>query len=291
MTISSNQSESNDLAQCLGNAAALVKTHVGVGNNAAWMACLDAFDHIRQHPAYRHKVKATYKQAFEELKAYERRLVFATSNRFFHLDDMSPETRKVYGNITDQEYYDFWAAFGYAAYADTMPLYTSLVNKFRLAYVNNNVPHPDILAWSTAAGYCLDIAVDIYNTAIQSCVENWKHLGLPAKAWEKLFASFNISKVVKTWEKAHFLLVGNVKIYVDEMLGRNIELARKQLMEKWLDEDTLFGARLKTSEDYAEVFRTKGELKKVQRDFAELRNEMKRIKDEEFRTHLNTRKP
>ena len=34
----------------------------------------------------------------------------------FHLDDLEPSVRRKYGDITDREYYDFWASTGSQAY-------------------------------------------------------------------------------------------------------------------------------------------------------------------------------
>ncbi len=272
-----SENQFNEIAQAFAQASALVKTTVGVGNNAAWMACLDAFDHIRRHPAYRHNVKVAYKKCFDALKAYERALVHARSNRFFHLDDMTPATRKIYGDITDRDYYDFWAAFGYQAYSDNYPFYTCLVNKLRLAYLGHGEQYPDILAWSTAAGLRLDMAGEIYSSALRRCAdaEEWKHIGIPSKGWEAVFSSFDISHVARLWTEAHRLLSGRDEFQLDPTEKRNIEIGYQQLMEKWLDEDTLFGSRIKVAEDYAEVFRTNGEMKKAQREFAEMRDAMR----------------
>ncbi len=277
MTTKLSESQFNEMAVAFAQASALVKTTVGVGNNAAWMACLDAFDHIRQHPAYRHKVKAAYKRCFAALKAYERGLVHASKNRFFHLDDMAPETRKIYGDITDRDYYDFWAAFGYTAYSDNLPFYTCLVNKLRLAFLNHGEPLPDILAWSAAAGLCLDMAAEIYRSALQRCAEaeEWKHIGIPQRVWQEVFASFNIAHIARLWDNAHELLSGKTGINLDPTEKRNIEIGYRQLMEKWLDEDALFGSRIKTCADYSEVFRTNGEMKKAQRQFAQMRDAMR----------------
>ncbi len=280
MTTKLSESQFNEMAVAFAQASALVKTTVGVGNNAAWMACLDAFDHIRQHPAYRHKVKAAYKRCFAALKAYERGLVHASKNRFFHLDDMAPETRKIYGDITDREYYDFWAAFGYTAYQDNYPFYTCLVNKLRLAYLNHGEQFSDILAWSTAAGLCLDMASEIYASAIRRCTEaeEWKHIGIPRKGWETVFSSFDISHVARLWTDAHRLLSGRDEFLLDPTEKHNVDMGYRQLAEKWLDEETLFGSRIKTCDDYAEVFRTNGERKKAQRQFAEMRDTVKQYK-------------
>jgi hypothetical protein len=44
----------------------------------------------------------------------------------FHLDDLEPSVRRKYGDITDREYYDFWASTGSQAYQQSKPLITSL---------------------------------------------------------------------------------------------------------------------------------------------------------------------
>ncbi len=273
------ESRLNEIEMAVSQASSLVKTTIGVVNNAAWMACIDAFDHIRRHPAYRHKAKATYKRCFAALKAYERQLVYGGPLRFFHLDDLAPEARKAFGDITDRDYYDFWAAFGYTAYADNRPFYTCLVNKLRLAYQNHGEPYPDILAWSTAAGLCLDMAGEIYRSTLRVCVESkeWRHASIPRKVWEYVFAQFDISHVAHLWEEANKLLSGKENFALTPTEKSNIDIGYQQLMEKWMDEDTLFGSRIKTSEDYAEVFRTKGELKKAQRQFDQLRNNAKQF--------------
>ena len=38
-------------------AAGQVKMSAGIANNAAWMVVLEAHDHIRKHPHYKHQVK------------------------------------------------------------------------------------------------------------------------------------------------------------------------------------------------------------------------------------------
>ena len=85
-----------------------VKYVVGVANNAAWAACLDSMEHIRQHPYYRNSrcggttPAREFNRCFGVLKSYERNLVYTEHNRFFRLSDMPPQTRAYYGNITDR---------------------------------------------------------------------------------------------------------------------------------------------------------------------------------------------
>ena len=102
--------------KAIGNAAAVVKLVCGVGNNAAWLVMLDAYDHARKCKRYGFRQKQTFKQAIKEFHDYERGLKYATQNRMFHLADMNDETRRKYGDITDAEYYEFWKGIGGPAY-------------------------------------------------------------------------------------------------------------------------------------------------------------------------------
>ena len=60
-----------ELQAKLQMAAAQVKLATGIGNNAAWAACLEAHDHIKKHRSYRHLVKRAYKAALEEFHEHD----------------------------------------------------------------------------------------------------------------------------------------------------------------------------------------------------------------------------
>ena len=271
------------MCELVNQTSGLVKTTVGTGNNAAWMACLDALDQIRKHPRYRRglkgggTVKSEFKHCFDMLKAYERQLLFSDENRFFHVADMEPETRKIYGpDFTDRQYYDFWAAFGFKAYQSTKPFFTSLVNKLRLAYLGHGVPYPDIMGWASAAECALDIAVKIWESAIRSCdtlQQQCTHLNIREEQWRYLYKDFNLKAVADYWERSVNDLAGVPPTFqLTETEHRNIQAGYDQLAEMWLDADTLFGSRIETAQDFAEIFRTNGEMKKAMRSFGEMRD-------------------
>ena len=154
----------------------MVKLVMGVSNGCAIQIMLDCFSEVSgkatdpktgqrkpAHPRYRQAVKQAYKRAIDEYHDYEHRLVYATRNRFFHVEDLSPKYRKIYGNITDAEYFEFWKGTSAKAYQVSRPLVTSLWNKYRLSLLNHGISHPDILAWPMVAQACLTIAETMYN--------------------------------------------------------------------------------------------------------------------------------
>lgn len=278
----SREEKVKEYASILSRAASLMKLVVGIGNNAAWMACLDAFDQIKKHPRIRTSVRgghtpySEFKRCFGMFHDYERRLLFDDEIRFFHVADMAPKTRAMFGDITDREYYDFWCSFGFQAYMATKPFYTSLVNKFRLAYIAHGTKEPEIMGWATAANAALDMAVKIYDVAIDDCV---KEFGLvPQKIYRQFFKNFNIKHIADFWAGAVKDLDPAADFEVTETERKNISQGCDQLMNLWIDEDTVYKSRVKTVEDFAEVFRTDGMAKKATRQFAEFRDSVKENK-------------
>lgn len=261
-----------ELQAKLQMAAAQVKLATGIGNNAAWAACLEAHDHIKQHHSYRHLVKLAYKAALEEFHDYERRLIYAQQNRMFHVADMSERTRKIYGNITDREYYDFWAATGANAYHDSRPLVTSLVNKYRLSLLKHDVRQADLLAWPMAALACLELARQIYEVTLQVAIDTHN---LPRSIVDEVFGKFSLSRVKSCWQTALMMTDPQATQYPLETLEeRNIALGIEQLQDAWVNTSEHLTATAKTMLNYEDVFRTKGEMKKAIREIEDLRDEI-----------------
>ena len=256
-----------ELQAKLQMAAAQVKLATGIGNNAAWAACLEAHDHIKQHRAYHHLVKRAYKAALEEFHDYERRLIHAQQNRMFHVADMSEQTRKIYGNITDREYYDFWAATGDNAYHDSRPLVTSL-----LSLVKHDVRQADLLAWPMGALACLELARQIYEVTLQVVIDTHN---MPRSIVDEVFGQFSLSRVKACWQTALMMTDPQATQYpLDTLEERNIALGIEQLQDAWVDTSEHLNATVKTMLNYDEVFRTKGEMKKAIREIEDLRDEI-----------------
>jgi len=263
-----------ETAARIGHAAAVVKLICGVANNAAWLTLLDAHDYARRCPNYRQGVKRKFKMAIQALRDYERDLLHADENRMFHMADMSERVRKKYGNITDREFYDFWAGTGAAAYDKTRPLLTSLQNKYKLSLEREHIPEAYNVAWVMVGMAAVELAVRMYEKAIDECEAGFK---LPRRLLERLFGQFSLARVAKLWREALIALCpGTDDITPSELDERNIEHGLTQLTEAWIDPTTLYNATMDTVEEYQEVFRTKGEMKKSLREIAEVRDETMR---------------
>jgi hypothetical protein len=256
--------------QLMPMAAGQVKMSAGIANNAAWMVVLEAHDHIRKHPNYKHQVKKMFRQVLEQFHAYERGLIYAEQNRMFRVADMEEQTRKIYGNITDREYYDFWTATGANVYTDTRLLVTSLQNKFRLVYEKHKFKHPGTLAWAYVGGACLTLAVQILKLTIDAVHDEYK---IPSRACNEVFGQFRLDHIAKTWNEASRLLEPRAhEIALEDIEQKNINQGLQQILEQWGDPVAQVSSVVLNIQEYEEVFRTKGEMKKALRSLRETRD-------------------
>lgn len=259
-----------EMASRVGKSSALIKMMCGIGNNAAWACCLEAMDQLRRHPRFRHRVKQVFKAAMEEFKAYERRLVYATENRLFHLDDLTPEYRKRYGNISDREYYEYWCSTGATAYSQKRMWAMNLWNKYRLSLIRHKVPNEGIVAWGMTADAALRLAQCIYENNIKVCACDYE---VPQPLLEVIFGGLNVKRVADKWDAALMMLEPLTDTYeLEDIEQKNIQLGLDQLMEEWTSMATAVDALTETTEAYDDVFRTKGEQKKALRQIAEMRD-------------------
>lgn len=272
-------------AKLMASCASIVKLICGVGNNAAWQVVLHALTeingkkidpkdpdgnrHLPRHPRYQHEVKHAFKLAIEAFQEYERQLIYAKQNRMFHMADKTDRVRKMYGDITDRQYYEFWASIGGIAFSKTKPLITSLWNKHRVSLLNHGVSEADKVAWVLTAMAALELADQLYEKAIRECI----NYGLPEWMVRGVFSQFSLKPVKDKWRRALLMLAPDTEFELEPTEKRNIELGLTQLCEAWLDPAMLYNSTIATAEECDEVFRTKGYQKKALREIAEARDE------------------
>lgn len=249
-------------------ASTLIKLTTGVCNNATYMLMLDAHDQAKKMPNYKGAVKHAYKLAFEAWAKYEATLKYATKYRMFSVDDMSETTRKKYGDITDAQYFDFWQGFGYTAYTKTRPLITSLQNKYRLSLVRHNRPYAYEISWVMTAQAALEMCSSIWKGGIDASVERY---GLRRDIAEHIFAQFKVTDVAERWRRAMLLQAPYEPTEpLDDIETRNIEMGLIQLADAWSEGRLAVKSIHDTLDDYDEIFRTQGELKKEKRELKQM---------------------
>lgn len=263
----------------LRKSTAVVKLICGVGNNAAWITALDGLDHAKKCRNYKHAVVKAFNDVIKEFHKYEKLLLYSEPNVFFNVESMDVKARKKYGNISNREYYDYWKSMGGVAYQKTFPLLTSLQNKYYKSLLEDGVKDAEHIAWVMTAMVALELAKQMYIKAINECVVG---LGLRKKDVEKIFRGFSFQKITSLWEKALLLLCPETSTLGErEIDKRNIEMGIVQLYEAWSAPSLLYDSAIKSAEDYDEIFRTKGEQKKVMQQLAEARN----ATEEELKKH------
>lgn len=276
LTVSQHTEDEYDKwLQAVVQASFLVKLVDGCANNAAWAACLDAYEYLKPLPRFRQQVKGGdtagygYQRCFKALKEYQRNLIYASDNRFFHVADMTGDTRNFYAkDMTDEQYYDFWASFGFKAYQDNRPFLTCLVNKLRLAYEKGNVKHAEAAAWSMGAYMSLSVATECHADAVKVVANQW---GGRLAEWQRLFKAFDLSPVEKLWGDAHrdfFPELATLEFDDDEF--QNIKLSFNQWAERLVRGKTLVQSRIDTVRDFADdIFHTKGYAKKAIKELSD----------------------
>ena len=196
------------VSQCSG----FVKMMCGVANNCAIQVvnmCRSHIEDIRDeksykerpkcpHPGYKHRAKMLFRQFFQEWHTMESSLLYpsAGETRFFHVADMPEGARKKYGTMTDAQYFEFWKGTGALAYQKSLPLVTSLQNKFRLSLERHGVKHAQQTAWAMTADAVLQLACETFDRSICSCHEALPYLELTFV--EDLWKAFSPKRPAET---------------------------------------------------------------------------------------------
>lgn len=243
------------LSRKLMQAASVMKVVTGEGNNAAWQVMLQALDHAKQCEMYRHDVKRAFKLAIKEWHSYENGLLYEQIHPMFHLDDLKPETRRKFGNITDRQYYEFWTGIGAAAYVKALPFLNSLWNKYRLSLEAHKVKDAIHVAWVLTAEAAIDVAVMLYDSARTQCIEEIK---LSRDYVDAYFSQFDIRRVQKAWRKALAMLSPDSRYPLSSIEEKNIDHGVCQLAECWANPYEMFEATKQSVLDYDDIFATKG---------------------------------
>lgn len=251
-------------------ATTLVKEMMGVCNNAAWLICLDARDKLMALPNWEQQVSGgrtveqSFKRVFNAFHAYERNLIYDDYHGFFDLKGMTENVRRRYGDISNREYYDFWAATGSATYTRMKPFVTSLWNKYRLALIHGGIPdkRAEICAWGLAGVACLNTAVNIHRITLDMISDEYH---ISRALLERHYKCFSLSDIAKLWEDA--LLDAMSKEYhtpISDTDSENINMGLGQIYDSWIQGDKIYDDMEKTLEECGEdVMKSKGFIKKA----------------------------
>ena len=258
-----------------------VKLMTGVANSAAISIALDCHNKIADvrskesyserpwspHPRYRQRAKQLFKTAIsDEYRKYRRNLIhpLPTVERFFSVADIPDNARKKYGDITDEQFFEFWEGSGVLAYQKSQPLIGSLWNKFRLSMLNHGVENAPLLAWGLVGASVLELAVFVWESTMLDVFDACGGI-ISMEDTKKIFAPFSIRRISEAWNRALMELeplAGTCQL--DSVEERNVQLGVEQLRSLWFSPELSFDSTIQAVKDFSDdIFSTKGQAKKA----------------------------
>lgn len=260
------------MAKRLADAAALVKLVCGVSNNATRLVMLRGLENARQMSAYRcnPKLRQVLRHADKEWHDYENHLVNARRHKMFDVAHLVERVRRRYGDITDRQYYEFWASIGSTAYKKTSPLVTSLWNKYRLSLIDHGIKEPEYVAWLMTASSALQIATGIHRATLRQCIEEYD---IPAHLAHDVFDQLSLKRVQDAWDRAVYIAEPGCNYTLHPIESHNIDMGIDQLMEAWRSHDLIHESTKASVKDYEEIFATKGFQQKTIREINEIQQQ------------------
>lgn len=276
--VSNTIPNNDDVRRRLTAAAGLMKELMGIANNAAWYACLDAHDQLKALPNWKQRVKGgktveeNFNAARKAFKAYELRLVYDEQMRFFDVRDMPENTRRMYGErLTNREYYEFWQSTGATAYGRTRPLVTSLWNKYRLALIRNGFEKDaGTMAWGMCGCACLFSAVTVFRQAIRMIHDEYRFSERPLA---RMFDAFNMEPVARAWVSAcESAFPKAMAAELSETDDSNIAMGIEQLQLAWTEGQNIYDDIENTlAECGDDVMRTHGFVDKAVKEVRKIK--------------------
>lgn len=250
-----------EITERVWKASGMVKTMCAMPNNVAYIMLYNALDKVKKHPRFRFQIKRNFCNASNEYRRYEKNLYSAAQNRMFHVGDLHPDTRKRYGNITDRDYFELWQDMGSTGYHLALPHLQALTHKFRLSLRKHNVPEADIICHLLTAQSVIDIALTFHRSAMQLCEQDFK---VPKQFIPLLYDQFSLARVATAWERA-VVSLSPEHYPLTDMEVKNVMLSVRDISDTFAKQDNMLQAVMESVERNEELFRTKGEMKKVLR--------------------------
>lgn len=255
---------------------AMVKQITGIANNAAWSACLDAHDQLRELPNWRANIKGGgtvcgyFKRAIFAYHSYERNLIYDETFGFFDVRGFSEEQKRKYNTLSNRDYYDFWVSLGCTTYNRMKPMFTSLCNKYRLAFEHVGVKNAETKSWGLASAAMLEAAVTIYDKSIETISNGYK---LPLKGLRESFHAFSLQDVSKRWLLACQLAFPECFTDIEPTDAKNIDMGINQIYDSWINGGAMYDDMENTLKECGEdVYKTKGFVKQALENVQKLKN-------------------
>ena len=243
-----------------------MKMIFGCVNNLVLFEAYEAIGRVRQSPRYNRQVRHEFLKVINDIKEYNRNLLYGQRG-WFSLKKMPEKSRKLYGDISDSDYYDYWTSLGGSTAELCKDELNVLLNKFKLSMEAHQIQDAALMARLMLVCSLFDCAEAIYTRTVREFKEaartDWT---IAQTVWH----DFSMERLKKSWERAMLSLsIKGQKWEIEENENRNITLTIDQLCEKFNSLELYYESTFNSTEDYEDIFRTKGSHKKALREIAE----------------------
>lgn len=256
--------EDAELAMC--RIAGAVKKIMSTAYGMAYFTMLDAIDAAKKSSTYKRNYNARRYFGYA-IKAFEdnrRNLLYADTNRFFHVGDMPDDLRSMYKEgLTDREYFDCWIDMGASSHKCYNKELTVLRYKCE-KFLKPLYDEADIMSWMVISQIAFEEAVRIYKDGV--LLNLGVEYGFTTSIMDEIYHSFSLEKVLLVYEKAAKALYPELDEIAEKLVqDRNIQLGLEQF-EQALGEALLStDAAMEAVEDNAELWADNNSLKKAKR--------------------------
>ena len=128
--------------------------------------------------------------------------------------------------------------------------------------------------------YCEDLTLSGYERDYDELMRNFesgyrqihRDWGISEGILAEVFRDFSMRRVYEAWHRAVYA-TDRLEHDLDDSERKNIEMSVLQLAETLADSDLILDSVAKVLPEYAEMFRTQGEMKKAQRQIIEFKRE------------------
>ena len=267
-----------------------LKMFVGGTINCALFQMHEAMVMLQQCPEYRHAIKKQFKQARAEWDRYERELKHPNPNglRFFCLQDMDPAYRKRYADAaTDEQYFELWQGTGFEMYNRCKDHITALTYKFEKYLTRVGATNPKAYAAAMTADALLQLAVIVFELMAKDIQTSTPYT---TPSFIELSQPLNPERIQKAFSRGLDMIALDSLPCLTEEETRNVKLTTEEISHIWSDPLTYIDIQQVAIEDYSDdVFRTKGEAKKLIRLNSEKRAEIERKLREQKKTETTNK--
>lgn len=254
------------------DSSALVKSVLGVCNNATYLYMMEAYEAVQKHPKYKGKVRHLFGDAIKEWKRYEGNLLYADKNCFFRVKFMPEHIRSMYNkDLTDRDFFEYWQGLGGRGFMRTRPLITSLANKYRLSFEKHGIGEAEICGKVMAAHTLAEICKMIFSHVLNECTHSFS---LPPDWVRKTYKPFEIDGAAKAWKFAMLTLEPRIQSEtIPENEEKNISHGIVQIMDAWSEPSLLYDSMYEATDDFSDVFKNKLEVRKVKSEITSVKED------------------